>query len=162
MPLFPPLYWQIFSIIALVLVVVSWIIYHARASRYPLNIFLGTMVALIAALAIWVKAGQGLADYRHEALLDLLLLLAIGAVLVDFVLLTMRACAMRVPEPSEFTLLTVLGIAGLIGAVYLYAAGTQEEAVMLDDLVNRLLQPAWLLVIVIFVVRFARPTVTRR
>lgn len=155
-PLVNPLYWELFSIIALTIFGVLWTVAHARLSKYPMNILITIILAIAATGVIWARVQKRLMAEQYHAVIDVILLAAIACVAVEFVVVVARACAIKISDQAcQMTLYVVAAISLLVGSG-LIAFGKPEHLIQLEGLVTMLLQPAWLLVLVVIVARLPK------
>lgn len=158
MPLLPLMFWQIFSIMTLVSFLILTAVYYARSSKFPVDILLSIGAILLGALAIWVKSSHDVAHYRQEMLLDVLIVVAMLGVVIDFITLTAQACSIAVSPTFERRSWVVVSLAGIAAAIYFYHLAAPQQVESFTAMVNSLLQPIWLLVLIIIIVRLSRHT----
>lgn len=155
-PFVNPLYWELFSIIALTIFGVLWTVAHARLSRYLMNILLTITIALAAAAIIWARVQKNLVAEQYHAVIDVILLTSIACVLVEFIVVVARACAINISDKACRMVLYAVSVLGLLGGAIVIAQGNSEHLAQLEAWVTKLLQPAWLLVLVIIVARLPK------
>lgn len=148
--------WEAMSIVSIMLFLTFWMIHRMSERHYPMMQMLSFGFALIASIFIWIKAKQVIPHYREEGLVDVVLLAAMVVILVDFIVYLLRASNVRISASrEEFAIRLAVCLVAIYG-IGLFMLGNEAHFKQLDDMVGMMLQPMWVVVIILMIVRFAR------
>ena len=148
--------WETLSIVSIMLFLTFWMVHRLSEQYYPMAKLLSFAFALIAAIAIWMKAEKVMLHYKEEGAIDVILLVGIVIILIDFITYLLRACNVRVtPMREQFAIYSCLGLVAVY-AIGLFALGSEQHFAQLNEVMSLLLQPMWVVVIVLMIVHFAR------
>lgn len=148
--------WHTFSIVTMFLFITFWMIHRFAQTHYPMIKMLSFALALVAGLALWIKAKQVMPDYREEGLLDLFLLAGIVIIVIDFLTVLLRSSGVKIADHAELNTFKIgLFLVALIGA-YLFISGNQESFKLLNQFLDVVLQPMWVFVVLLAIIRFGK------
>ena len=89
-------------------------------------------------------------------MLDLFLLAGIVIIVIDFLTVLLRSSGVKIADHGELNTFKIgLFLVALIGA-YLFISGNQESFKLLNQFLDVVLQPMWVFVVLLAIIRFGK------
>jgi len=150
---FNTFFWELLSILSLTMFSIFWFIERISTEKYPMAKLLSLFIIVAAALVLWVRLELVTPPYQIHGLVDLILLAAMACVGIHFVVLILRACAIKFSRQTErwFFLFALLAIAAYGFCLYVY--GVHAQFMRLHMIVNYWIRPFWILVVLTLLAR---------
>lgn len=144
---FNSFFWELLSILSISVLGTFWIIEKISTQKYPMSKLILFLLGLSVTIIVWARLESTSTTYQVDGIVDLILLIAMLCVFFNFIILILRACAIRFPREIEKWLFILIVIVVLIYGVYLYFTGTLADFSRLDAITTELIHPFWIIVV---------------
>jgi hypothetical protein len=139
-------FWELLSILSLTMLGIFYLFDRIISSRFPMAKLTLLFLISVASLVLWVRIELAVPPFWVGAMVDLILATAMAVIALNFVMLVLDACSLRMPYHIKKWFFIVVLIGFGIFAFYLFTYASREEFAHFDAFVSYWVRPIWILV----------------